>query len=496
MQQLMTRQRYQEITVTEMPAAFPWAHEAQLVVAPGHFIIAYRYLRDIESIVGQKDLNEKLHFLRLTDSEEMGFRVFIDVDGLSEVRTSAIQNAGAAAVEASRRICAACGNRVERRDRYCSAHAEQRVLFADDVPTEPMPIKSNTDETGVFDLFEELMAEECHDHYIEPEHPETPKLVVFSGEDVIQLAKSAEGKDSDTRERIKGIVKKLREAEGAKPLVLVPDSWQEKLDQFEADFPNFEEFVEFLRDRFALAELGDRSIDIPPVLFDGPPGIGKTEVALSLAALLGTGSMELDMAVAQSSSALAGSEAFWSNTREGRLFETLVFGRTANPLVFLDELDKVSGDERYRPDAALYQLLEPRTSTTFRDLSLREIKLDASRVLWFAATNDLERVSPPIRSRFVVFNVPAPSSNQCMAIAHSIYRRLLCRSTWGAAMAPGISDAVASRLAELPPREMRIKLSQACGRAARQGRREVKVEDIVVAETSQKPRIGFIREAA
>lgn len=497
MQELMTRQRYQEITLTEMPAAFPWAKKALLAVPPGQIDIAYRYLRDIESIVGQEGLGERLNFLRLTDTEELGLRVFIDVDGLSEVRASAIQDAGAAAIEASRHTCAACGKRVERRDRYCSAHAKQRVLFADDVPAEPVPIKNDGHETDAFDIFaEQLLFEDISDQPLAPKSPESPKLVIFSGEDVMQLEKSAEGKDSDTHERIRRVVKKIREAEGTKPLALVPDGWQDKLKQFEADFPNFAEFVEFLRDRFALAELGDRSIDIPPVLFDGPPGIGKTEVALSLAALIDTGSMELDMAVAQSSSALAGSEAFWTNTREGRLFETLVFGRTANPLVFLDELDKVSGDERYRPDAALYQLLEPRTATAFRDLSLREIKLDASRVLWFAATNDLERVTPPIRSRFVVFNIPAPSSAQCRVIAHSIYRRLLARSTWGAAMAPEISDAVASRLAELPPREMRIKLSQACGRAARQGRREVKVEDIVVAKASRKLEIGFIREAA
>jgi len=496
MQELMSRQRYQEITLTEIPAAFPWAQKALLLVAPGHINITYRYLQDIESIVGQEVLNERLNFLRFTDTEEMGFRVFIDVRGQTEVRTSAIQDAGVAAVEASRRICAACGKRVERRDRYCSAHAKQRVLFADDVPPEPMPIKSTGNEPGVFDLIEELLAKAGRDKHLEPEHPETPKLVVFSREDVIRLEKSVEGKDGDTRERIKSVIKKLHETEGTKPLALVPDDWQKKLDQFEADFPNFIEVVESLRDQFALAELGDRSINIPPMLFDGPPGIGKTEVVLSLAALIGSDSLELDMAMAQSSSALAGSEAFWANTREGRLFETLVFGRTANPLVFLDELDKVSGDERHRPDAALYQLLEPRTATGFRDLSIRELKLDASRVLWFAATNNLERVNPAIRSRFVVYNIPAPSANQCMAIAHSIYRRLLARNTWGAAMAPEISDAVASRLAEVPPREMRIKLFQACGRAARHGRREVKVEDIEVAPVTRKLGIGFIREAA
>jgi ATP-dependent Lon protease len=496
MQELMTRQRHHEIIHIEMPAEFPWTQQAQLAVAPGHVEVARRYLQSIESIVGRDELHEKLRFLRLADTEQRGFRVYIDVNGLSEARTSAVQDAGADAVTASHHICAACGRRFERRTRYCSTHAEKRTLFADDVTEPAMPLKSEGDRPSIADTLADLMPTggDGLDPGVEPHAP--PSLLVFAAEDVIQLDKSAEGKDSDTRERIRSVVKKLQGVEGSKPLALVPDGWRAKLEQFEADFPNFAAFVEFLRDRFALAELGDRSIDIPPVLFDGPPGIGKTEVALSFAALFETGSMELDMAVAQSNSALAGSEAFWANSREGRLFQTLAFGRTANPLVFLDELDKMSGAERHRPDAALYQLLEPRTASAFRDLSLQEIKLNASRVLWFAATNDLALLNPPIRSRFVVFSIPAPTREQCKAIAHSIYRNLLAANTWGAAMAPDISDLVATRVARLPPREMRIKLSQACGRAARQGRKEVKEDDVVLDETTRKPGIGFIREPA
>lgn len=496
MRELMTRKRYQEITRTELPVAFPWASDAIMAVAPGHIEIANRYLSDVEAIVGREGLSQGLRFLRINDTEEMGLRVYIDVEGLSAVRSSAVQDAGTAAAEASRRACAACGARVDRRERYCSDHAAQAVLFADDAPAQTRLADGDPDLPCADDGAAVSLREDEADPCLPFPFPEVPRLVVYSSDDIARLEKSTEGKDSETRDRIRGVVKRLRDVPGAKPLALVPDDWKEKLDRLEADFPNFVEFVEFLRDRFALAELGDRSIDIPPVLFDGPPGIGKTEVALSLAALIDTGSMEIDMAVAQSSAALCGSEAFWANTREGRLFEALAYGGTANPLVFLDELDKVGGDERYRPDSALYQLLEPRTAAAFRDLSVRELNLDASRVLWFAATNELERVSPPIRSRFVTFRVPAPTPEQCKAIAHSIYRRLLARNAWGAAMAPGISEDVAGRLADLPPRMTRIKLSQACGRAARQGRREIRVEDIVLGDTARRHGIGFVREAA
>jgi hypothetical protein len=88
------------------------------------------------------------------------------------------------------------------------------------------------------------------------------------------------------------------------------------------------------------------------------------------------------------------------------------------------------------------------------------------------------------------------TAQQSSAIAHSIYRRLIERNAWGTAMAPAITEAVANLLAELPPRVMRTQLSQACGRAARQGRRELTADDICFSAPAKKASIGFVREAA
>ena len=187
MQELMSRQRYQEMTMTEMPAAFPWAQEALIVVAPGHLEIANRYLGDVESIVGKEALYGRLKFLRLTDTEEMGLRVYIDVEGLSEVRASAISDAGMAAIEASRRICAACGKPVMRRDRYCTDHAEQRVLFTDDLPSQPEmksedEVRPETNDIDIFaELFPDVASDCCPD---QQQRHEVPQIVVFSETDV------------------------------------------------------------------------------------------------------------------------------------------------------------------------------------------------------------------------------------------------------------------------------------------------------------------------
>lgn len=400
-----------------------------------------------------------------------------------------------AAIEATDQIWFSCSWRINQRERYCPSHFKHELISPLDIEENFVPTNDLTNQLKLNEA--NTLEAKLETYQFDPssegkEQPQVPVVSVFSFVDVLELEKSGEAKESETRDRIRGVVKKLRNTSERKPLAILRKDWRVMLDQFEANFPNFFEFVEFLRDQFALADLGDKRIAIPPVLFNGPPGIGKTEVALSFASLIDTDSLEVDMAVAQSASALSGSDAFYSNTREGRLFEVLAFGRTANPIVFLDELDKISGDDRYRPDAALYQLLEPRTAEAFRDLSIREVKLNASHVLWFAATNDLTRVSQPIRSRFTVFNIPAPTKQHSVIIAHAIYRQLISRNSWGKEMSSDISDDVALCVADLPPRLMRIQLSQACGRAARLGRRTLETTDICFTEPVQKSKIGFV----
>lgn len=492
MRELNNLQGYKTI---DFSASFPWAHNGSFAISPGQVEIIRRLLKKVESIAGRDALLTNLRFIRIKDTEEIGLRIYIDIADMSESCSSAIQEAVIMTIETSHHICVFCGKQIKQRERYCPQHVKQKLLFSNDAKgkfasTDDL---TNQPELNIVYAITDAVKTGRNDLSFEQiEQPEAPVVSVFSLADVLELEKSGESKESDSRDRIRGVVKKLRNTSEQKPLAMLRKDWRGMLDQFDIEFPNFSEFIEFLRDQFALADLGDKRISIPPVLFNGPPGIGKTEVALSFASLIDTDAMEVDMAVAQSASALSGSDAFYSNTREGRLFEVLAFGRTANPIVFLDELDKISCEERYRPDAALYQLLEPRTAESFRDLSIREVKLNASHVLWFAATNDLARVSQPIRSRFTVFNIPTPTKQHSVIIAHAIYKRIINRNSWGKSMSSDISDDVALCVADLPPRMMRTQLTQACGRAARLGRRTLEITDICFTEPAQKSKIGFV----
>lgn len=326
-----------------------------------------------------------------------------------------------------------------------------------------------------------------------PDRAVGPHVEIFTECGVADLERSADAKDSEVRARISGTVKKLRQVGGNKPFAVVPPDWEAFLDGLEQSHPNFVAFIEVLRDQFALTTLfGDGRVCLPPVLLDGPPGIGKTDFALTLAAWLKAPLLCLDMAAAQSGAALAGSDAFWSNSQPGRLFDTLALGPVANPVVMLDELDKVATGGRYSPEAALYQLLEPKSASQFRDLSVPQVSLDASHVFWIATTNVVDVLSKPIRSRFVELSIPAPTREQVLKIVHSIYAGLRQRKVWGHALHERLPDDVADMLADCTPRAIRVHLERACGRAARRGSSELAREDVVV-EKSAAPRraIGF-----
>ena len=320
-----------------------------------------------------------------------------------------------------------------------------------------------------------------------------PSAEVFTDDGVAELERSAEAKDSEVRARISGTAKKLRQVGGNKPFAVVPPDWEVFLDGLEQSHPNFVALIEVLRDQFALTTLfGDGRVCLPPVLLDGPPGIGKTDFALTLAAWLKAPLLCLDMASAQSGAALAGSDAFWSNSQPGRLFDTLALGPVANPVVMLDELDKVATGGRYSPEAALYQLLEPKSAAQFRDLSVPQVPLDASHVLWIATTNVVDVLSKPIRSRFVELSIPAPTRDQVLKIVHSIYAGLRERKVWGHALHERLPDDVADMLAACTPRAIRVHLERACGRAARRGRSDLTREDVVIEKKAAPRRvIGF-----
>lgn len=223
----------------------------------------------------------------------------------------------------------------------------------------------------------------------------------------------------------------------------------------------------------------------------GPPGTGKTTFTRHLASYINTSTLVIDMASAQSNSTLSGSYRFWANAMPGGLFKTLALGPTANPLIVLDEIDKVGGHQSYDPCSALYTLLERDSARCFRDLCLPDIPLDASHVIWIATANDISTISDPLLSRFVVFHIPAPSKAQSMIIAREIYKSIRKKEQWGHFFDEELSDQVVNILAALSPRHIKRTILEAFGNAARAQRHTLLPSDIRHFQEGRR-HIGFV----
>jgi ATP-dependent Lon protease len=102
------------------------------------------------------------------------------------------------------------------------------------------------------------------------------------------------------------------------------------------------------------------------------------------------------------------------------VFEALVDGQYANPVIVVDEIDKASCDAQYDPLGALYSLLEHDTAQSFTD-EFAEVAIDASQVIWITTAND-ERHPEPILNRMNVFEIEPPSPEAARQIARNLYR--------------------------------------------------------------------------
>ena len=323
---------------------------------------------------------------------------------------------------------------------------------------------------------------------------ETASVTVYNSDEVDQLEKDYRGATRDHSSRVKTIVKRMRASTPEKKLVAIPKNWKNYCNALDQKFPNFTEAIDFLRNQIALSDVGDKVLRFPPFLLVGPPGIGKTEFMLSISEDFKTKLEIIDVANAQTGATLAGSENYWSNTKPGAVFTTLVFGEVANPIVMLDEIDKSRQDDVHRPIAALLQLLENRQSREFHDLSVPELAIDASHIIWIATANTIETIDAPIVDRFVVFNIKEPNEKQMPAIVKNQYERFIKQNAAGLFFEKKIRKDTLIELCKYHPRNVRKILEQSFGLAAREERKYITVNDILACKTNDEKRasIGFM----
>ncbi len=257
------------------------------------------------------------------------------------------------------------------------------------------------------------------------------------------------------------------------------------------ELPNFHDVLNDVRRQLALCEDSRDSLEITPLLLLGPPGIGKTHFARELSVLLGTGMGFVSMSSLTAGWVLSGASSQWKGARPGKVFETLVDGQYANPVMVVDEIDKAGGEHAYDPLGALYSLLEQDTAGHFTD-EFAEVPVDASQVIWVATANDARAIPEPIINRMNVYEVRSPDRDAARGIAARLYRSIRAAHDWGQRFEPDASDAVLDRMSEMAPREMRRAWMTAFGNAKLDHRDHILPPDLP-EPAHKRSAIGFVQ---
>ncbi|MEX8502219.1 MAG: AAA family ATPase [Leptothrix ochracea] len=257
------------------------------------------------------------------------------------------------------------------------------------------------------------------------------------------------------------------------------------------ELPNFHNVLDDVRRQLALCEDSLDALEITPILLLGPPGVGKTHFAREIANLLGTGMGFVSMSSLTAGWVLSGASSQWKGARAGKVFETLVDGQYANPVMVVDEIDKASSEHAYDPLGALYSLLEHDTAHHFID-EFAEVAIDASQVIWVATANDERSIPEPILNRMNVFEVSSPDFDAARTIALRLYQSIRSAHHWGERFEPEPHEAVLAGMARLAPREMRRAWLCAFGNAKLAGRDHLEAADLPGNNAPKRNTIGFV----
>jgi len=276
---------------------------------------------------------------------------------------------------------------------------------------------------------------------------------------------------------------------GAERFQVKPSGLPE-MDHLYDEMPNFHEVLDDIKRQLALCQDSRDALEITPMLLLGPPGVGKTHFAREISQLLGTGLGFISMSSLTAGWVLSGSSSQWKGARSGKVFETLVDGQYANPVMVVDEIDKARGEHAYDPMGSLYSLLEHDTAGSFTD-EFAEVAIDASQVIWVATANDERAIPEPILNRMNVYEVQSPDPAAARAIAKRLYSGIRGSHDWGQRFDPEPGDSVLDRLSAMPPREMRRAWMTAFGNARLDGRGVVETRDLPES-SSKKSSIGFV----
>ncbi len=236
-------------------------------------------------------------------------------------------------------------------------------------------------------------------------------------------------------------------------------------------------------DHYGLKEIKERILDFisvrklnqdgttPILCFAGPPGTGKTSLGKSIARCLGREYYRISLGGVKDEAEIRGHRRTYVGAMPGRFIQAMRKAGTMNPVIIIDELDKIGSDFRGDPSAAMLEVLDPNQNKTFYDNYLG-IPFDISKVIFIATANTLETLSEPLRDRMEIIQLSGYTLEEKMHIAN---RYLLPKSIKETGLdnqpititEPVVKELISSYTREAGVRELERLVKKLCSKAAR-----------------------------